>query len=363
MRLSTLSRSAALGIVLMLPVGPASMAQVPPMPTASLPTSPPLATPLPTPLPTTVGGTLKSGDRLRLTVVGFPDLSGEQSVMADGTIQLPMAGSILVGGLDSKAAVTTIQTALQPYVRRPQVGLALLSVSPLRINITGEVLQPGPRSLDPSRLRPTDQNPQQNTLGRPVSLSEAISLAGGVTPNADLQNIVIRRVASQFSPTTQRIETTPTTLKVNLWQALTQGDLTADAHLQDGDEIVIPTATIASGDRRKLLTSTFAPTKIVVQVVGEVQRPGQVEIAPSSDVSQAIGAAGGPTREAKQKAIALFRPDAEGKLVSQQFDFGKASGSLQNGDLIVVGQKGSSRFLDILGRVLSPLGTIFYLLK
>jgi polysaccharide biosynthesis/export protein len=310
-----------------------------------------------------VGGTLKSGDRVRLTVVGFPDLSGEQSVMADGTIQLPMAGSILVGGLDSKTAVTTIQTALQPYVRRPQVGLALLSVSPLRINITGEVLQPGPRSFDPARLRPGDPNNAQNSLGRPVSLSEAIGLAGGVTPNADLQNIVIRRVASQFAPASQRAASTKTNLKVDLWQALNQGDLTADAPLQDGDEIIVPTAAIAGGDRRKLLTSTFAPNKIVVQVVGEVQRPGQVEIAPSSGVSQAIGAAGGPTRDAKQKAIALFRPDAEGKLVSQQFDFGKDSGSLQNGDLIVVGQKGSSRFLDILGRVLSPLGTIFYLLR
>jgi polysaccharide biosynthesis/export protein len=148
-----------------------------------------------------------------------------------------------------------------------------------------------------------------------------------------------------------------------LWQALKEGDLMADVHLRDGDEIRVPVGMVGGADRQKLLTSTVAPTRIVVQVVGEVQRPGQVEIAPSSGVSQAIGAAGGPTRDAKGNAIALFRASAEGKLESQKFDFGKDSGALQNGDLIVVGQKGSSRFLDVLGKILSPLGTIFYLLK
>jgi polysaccharide biosynthesis/export protein len=381
MRLATFPTSAFLGMALTVLGFPTpSRAQVPvAIPTAVGRPAPLVGTPAPPTTPPDGGATpaaspglpaanpvesipLKSGDRLRLTVVGFADLSGEQSVMADGTIQLPMAGSIVVGGLESKAAVETIQAALAPYVRRPQVGLAVLSLSPLRINITGEVLQPGPRSFDPARLRPTDPNPT-NTLGRPVSLSEALSLAGGITPNADLQNIVIRRTESKFSPLSRRVETTQTNLKVDLWQTLKEGDLLADVHLRDGDEIRVPAGLVGGADRKKLLISTVAPAKIVVQVVGEVQRPGQVEIAPSSGVSQAIGAAGGPTRDAKQKAIALFRPDAEGKLVSQQFDFGKDSGSLQTGDLIVVGQKGSSRFLDVLGKILSPLGTIFYLLK
>jgi Polysaccharide biosynthesis/export protein len=157
---------------------PVAVPVMPTPPVSGLPATPlPPAAVIPPPPSADLAASipLKSGDRLRLTVVGFADLSGEQSVMADGTIQLPMAGSIVVGGLGSKAAVEAIQVALAPYVRRPQVGLTVLSLSPLRINITGEVLQPGPRSFDPARLRPTDPT-SPSTLGRPVSLSEAQSL-------------------------------------------------------------------------------------------------------------------------------------------------------------------------------------------
>jgi polysaccharide biosynthesis/export protein len=310
-----------------------------------------------------VGSALKAGDRLRIIVVGFPDLSGEQSITTEGTIQLPMAGHIIVRGLDSPAAVETIQTALKPYVRRPQVGLSVLSVSPLRISVTGEVLQPGPRLLDPAKLKPTDINGLQSGTGRPVTLSDALGLAGGITPNADLQNVVIRRWVAQVSPTSKQLQTKQTELKVDLWQAIKQGDLVADAPLQDGDEVVVPTAKNGNGDRQRLLTSTFAPSRITVQVVGEVQRPGPIDIAPNSGVSQAIGSAGGLTPYAKKNQVALFRVSPEGKLESQKFDFGKDSGSLQNGDLIVVGKKGSSSIIDFLGRVLSPLGSIFFLLK
>jgi polysaccharide biosynthesis/export protein len=310
---------------------------------------------------------LKAGDRLRIVVVGFPDLSGEQSISTEGTIQLPMAGAIAIAGLDSTVAVESIQTALKPYVRRPQVGLSVLGVSPLRITVTGEVLQPGPRLLDPARLKTTDANNNNNFLqsgtNRLVTLSDAIGLAGGITPQADLQNVVIRRWVPSGAPVGQQRQYRQAELKVDLWQAIKQGDLTADARLQDGDEIVVPMAQISSGDRQKLLTSTFAPNRITVQVVGEVQRPGPVEIAPNSGVSQAIGSAGGLTRDAKKDQIALFRVSAAGKLESQNFDFVKDSGSLQTGDLIVVGKKGSSSVIDFLGRVLSPLGSIFYLLK
>ena len=94
---------------------------------------------------------LKSGDRIRLTVVGFPDMSGEQIIFSDGTIQLPMVGSISITGLSPGSASEAITTALTPYVRRPQISIVLLALSPLRVNVIGEVLQPGPRTLEPSK--------------------------------------------------------------------------------------------------------------------------------------------------------------------------------------------------------------------
>ncbi|HSM82548.1 MAG TPA: polysaccharide biosynthesis/export family protein, partial [Nodosilinea sp.] len=44
-------------------------------------------------------GVLKAGDQVQITVVGFPELSGQQPLSADGTLQLPLVGSLAVAGL------------------------------------------------------------------------------------------------------------------------------------------------------------------------------------------------------------------------------------------------------------------------
>jgi polysaccharide biosynthesis/export protein len=302
---------------------------------------------------------LKSGDRIRLTVVGFPDLSGEQIILSDGTIQLPMVGAISIAGLTPGSASETIITKLKDYVRRPQISIVLLALSPLRVNVIGEVLQPGPRTLEPSKN-------QTNSFGiptiSPITLSDAVSIAGGITPNADLRNIIIRRTTVK-SVRPGVFVATRSEVKVDLWQVLQEGDLNGDPRLNYGDEIIIPTATLTTPDQQALLKSTFAPSKIRVQVAGEVQKAGQVEIAPNSSVSSAIAAAGGPTRDAKNNDILLYRNLPDGRVESQKFDFGKSSIALQDGDVIVVGEKGSSKVLDFLGRLMNPIGPLLQFLR
>ncbi len=303
---------------------------------------------------------LKSGDRIRLTVVGFPDLSGEQIILSDGTIQLPMVGAISIAGLTPGNASDTITTALKPYVRRPQISIVLLALSPLRVNVIGEVLQPGPRTLEPSKN-------QTNSFGiptiSPITLSDAVSIAGGITPNADLRNITIRRTTVRSARPGLPLVASRSEVKVDLWQVLKEGDLNGDPRLNYGDEIIIPTATLTTPDQQALLKSTFAPTRIRVQVAGEVQKAGQVEIAPNSSVSSAIAAAGGPTRDAKNNDILLYRNLPDGRVESQKFDFGKSSIALQDGDVIVVGEKGSSKILDFLGRLMNPISPLLQFIR
>ena len=236
---------------------------------------------------------LKSGDRIRLTVVGFPDMTGEQIILSDGTIQLPLAGSIPIAGLTPGSASAAIISSLQPYVRRPQVSIVVLALSPLRVNVIGEVLQPGPRTLEPTKN-------QTSSFGlptiSPITLSDAVNIAGGITPNADLRNVIIRRTTVQSPRPGAPLVSMRSDVKVDLWQVLQSGELDADPRLNYGDEILIPTALISTPEQQALLKSTFAPTRIRIQVAGEVVRAGQVEVAANSGVSQAIAAAGGPTR-------------------------------------------------------------------
>lgn len=318
---------------------------------------------------------LKPGDQIRLIVAGFPDLSGEQAILSDGTIQLPMAGSLKVARLTPTQAVTLITNALQPYIRRPQVAISLLSFSPLRVSITGEVLQPGPRLLNPfvqqnQQNRGTTNGPQSSS---PVTVSDALILAGGITPNADLRNIVIRRtvlndkpsktlessrmpgLASGSNPSTTSTELVRTEIKVDLWKAIQSGDLTVDSRIYDGDEIVVLPAQLNNADQQALLTSTIAPNKITVQVTGEVTRPGSVDVSPNAKVFDTIAAAGGTTDKADKRSVELFRMSPQGQLERQTFDLNKPSTTLRNGDLLVVRKSGSSKFLDVLGQVFLPL--------
>ena len=293
------------------------------------------------------GMLLKPGDRLNLIVAGFPDLSGEQVIMSDGTIQLPMVGAIRVAGLSSTQANRVITEALRPYVRRPQVALSLLSFSPLQISVTGEVLHPGPRSLSP-----------EDAEASPITLSDALMLAGGITPDADLRSIVIRRSALAGETTDSSTE-----IQVNLWQAIQQGELASDVPIYNGDEIHVPSAQMNHADQQLLLASTLAPDQITVQVAGEVHRPGQVEISPTTGISEAVAAAGGPTDKANQDSIRLYRLSATGQLEQQTFEFGEASEPLRNGDLIVVEKATANGILDTVGQLFPVLNPLFWLLR
>lgn len=287
---------------------------------------------------------LKSGDRIRITIAGFSDLSGEQLVLQDGSIQLPMAGIIQLAGLSPAQATATISEALLPYVRRPQVALTLLSLSPIRISVSGEVLRPGPYSVNPSEMQDVNQATNADHNSSTITLSDALILAGGIKPRANLQSVTIRRRDASG----QRLNT----LQINLWQAIQEGNLAADPVLLDGDEIFIPAIAVASVDQRLLLSSTIAPAQITVQVAGEVNNPGQINVSPTSNVSQAVAAAGGFTDKANRRSIELLRMGLDGQLTQQTFEFGEASELLMTGDLIVVRKQGTDSLLDFLGRLL-----------
>lgn len=306
-------------------------------------------------------GVLKAGDRVRVTVVGFPDLSGDQPLGADGTLQLPLVGALPVAGLTPQAATEALTAALRPYVRRPQVGLLVVESRPLRVSVTGEVGQPGPYRISPEDLG-----------GDPYpTLSSVISRAGGITPSADLRRIVIRRSPAQ-SPTAQTPGQNVTSLPlgadpggelhIDLWEAIQQGRLAADPVILDGDEIVVARAAVISPEQQQqFLRSTVAPTDLAISVAGEVRQPGRTVVVPSGGVSAAVAAAGGPTNDANLNDVVLFRMAPNGQLTQQTFRFGEDSGPLHQGDVILVGRSTSSSVgsvFNFLGTLLNPFSAL-----
>lgn len=306
---------------------------------------------------------LKPGDEVQLTVLGFPDLSGNQTILADGTIQLPLVGSVAVEGLTPNQVVARLTEDLAPYVRRPQVSLALLTIRPSQISVTGEVRRPGAHLL----VAPEDIDDDTETTGEEFqTLSYALVTAGGVTPDADLRNIVIRRRRSPEDATLFSGPDPWTEIRVDLWSLIQQGDLASDVRIYHGDEIIVPTAQLAIAEQEQLLNSTLAPTTIAVQVAGEVLRPGQLQIAADADVNAAVIAAGGFTENAREGEIALLRMSPEGQLEQQVYAFGETSTPLRDGDVIVVDattRRDVGNAFEFLGTILNPLSTLFFLLN
>lgn len=292
---------------------------------------------------------LKPGDVVSINVLGFDNLSGQQQVSAAGTVQLPLGGAVFVGGYAPVETIAVITEALRPYIKRPQVSVALVSASPIRISVSGEVQSPGPRLLDP-------QNSDSQAERLPPTLSTALVASGGITPSADLRNIVIRRPAAGPSGALAYGE-----FRVNLWEAVSSGNLQSDPRIFSGDEIIVPTADVADIDQRTLLSSTVAPDQITVQVAGEVTSPGQLQVSPLVGVSGAVAAAGGPTVDANTEDVVVLRMLPDGRVDQLLYTFGEASEPLIEGDVVFVessGRGGVGNAFDFLGRILSPFGSL-----
>ena len=241
--------------------------------------------------------TLGSGDGVAIEIFNVPEYSGNYRVSVEGTLNLPIVGSVDVEGLTIPEANEVIQERYQPILQRPIVTLTLAERRPIRIALAGEVNRPGTYNVS-------------GEGGQFPPITEAIQQAGGLTRSADAREIKLRREINGE----QRV------LDVNLWELVDQGDVIQDVTLRDGDTIFIPTAeeNIAR-ETRQLSRSTLAPVSesVEVAIVGEVNRPGPHTVgggdtgAPPT-ITQAIREAGGITNLSDIRNVEVKRETRTG---------------------------------------------------
>jgi polysaccharide biosynthesis/export protein len=191
----------------------------------------------------------------------------------------------------------------------------------VKVAILGEVGKPGTYTL-----RGEAGASIGGTTGRvtPPTLTEAIKIAGGSTASADLSRIRVRR----------NTRTGPgQTVPINLMSLLQSGDFGQDIILQDGDTILLPTASEINNVNSTLVAASnlgpqaISPPRIVV--VGEVNRPGTYTVKGDSNttnnstqlagtvalptVTNAIQAASGIKPSANIRQIQLIRTTRNGE--------------------------------------------------
>jgi polysaccharide export outer membrane protein len=234
--------------------------------------------------PTSVSAVIHPGDQLAISVFEHPDLSQTSVVQADGTIQYPLVGRVLVGGMAVADARDSLAAALKKYLKHPIVSLSMQQQGTIGVMVLGNVKAPGKYQVRSG-----------------ARVADAIAAASGVGTTGAYPIAKVQQTDGTLTP-------------VNLQKLLHDGDATQNIELDDNAIIYV----------------TGAET-IRVQVLGAVSRPGNVEVNKGDHLSMAVARAGAESASRPDlNRIFITRKDqVTGHTMSYRVNLYQA---LENGD-------------------------------
>lgn len=163
---------------------------------------------------------LKVSDVIQIDVYQENDLNKSVRIEGDGTVALALVGKVKLAGMtvaEGKALITQLYN--RDYLVDPQVSLLVVSFSPQVLHILGSVGGPGVVEIPPDR---------------DLTLTEALSMVGGVTRMGNPKAIKIKRV-DQDGRSIQ--------MEVNFTKIVQDPDV-KDIVLKEGDTIWVPERVI-----------------------------------------------------------------------------------------------------------------------
>ncbi len=159
--------------------------------------------------------TLRPGDILQITVWKEEGLDREVLVLQDGTVNFPLAGTIQAQGLTTHALEEKIKDKLKDSVPDASVIVAVKNPAGHAVSVIGQVTKPG-----------------SIIMAQRLTVMQALSEVGGLTPYASEDNITILREGKNGK----------TSLPYPYSDIARGKHLEQDTPLEPGDVIVVPTA-------------------------------------------------------------------------------------------------------------------------
>lgn len=309
----------------------------------------------------TAGGVTLSADIGNIQVIRRPKAGTEQTISVnlwDMVERGNLTQDIILQQGDTIVVPTVSAENFDPArsIQLATTNFAADTSQPLNIAVVGEVNRPGTYTVGAGGGGGAP-GAGGGIIGL-TTVTRAIQTAGGITPLADIRQIEVRR---------QRKDGTQQLIALDLWQLLETGALTNDVILQQGDTIVVPTATsIDLAEAPQVALASFSPGAIRVNIVGEVLSPGTLELPPNTSLNQALLAAGGfNNSRARKQDVELIRLNPNGtvskEVVPVDFSQGldeQTNPTLRNGDVIVVGRSGLAKTRDTLGEIGGTIGAV-----
>ena len=271
------------------------------------------------------------GDILQIIVWDHPELttpagqfrdaetSGQQ-VGDDGYLFYPYVGMIKAAGMNVAALRDILTERLSTYIQNPQLDVRVVGFRSKRVYVVGEVGTPGVLRL--------------NDL--PLTIADAISLSGGLTPNAYKSGVSISRNGKVY--------------EIDLKALYDHADSSQNLALQHGD-----------------IVNVLDRSQQRVFLIGEIRIPGSVEIINGQlSLAAAIGEAGGVNQiTADAGSIYVIRNTNQDKPEIFQLDARYATGlllgerfAMQAQDIVFVDTAGISQWNRVISQLLPSFSVI-----
>jgi polysaccharide export outer membrane protein len=156
---------------------------------------------------------LHPGDEVEVSVWKEVDLQRKVIIQPDGKFSFPLTGEVVAVGRTVADVKSEIEGKLKPFIPEPVVTVTVTGIGGNQIYVIGQVIKPGAYVMNPR-----------------INILQALSLAGGMTPFAATNDIIVIRT----NKGSQRV------LQFQYSDVSKGRGLEQNVMLESGDVVVVP---------------------------------------------------------------------------------------------------------------------------
>jgi polysaccharide export outer membrane protein len=242
-----------------------------------------------------------AGDKINLRVQNLQELTGTWQVTEEGTVVLPLLGSVKLAGLTEREAAGRIRGQLAELMVAPEVALAVSEFHGQQVSVIGAVGKPGVYAI----------------RGFDETIADVITQAGGVSKEAETR---IYFTPASGPPQALGSEAAARMAITGLPSSFGAKDksLSIDfAPLYRGHEVPELRIPVRGGD------TILVPQSGEVYVDGWVNKPGAFPITRAQTLSTAIVNAGDLHFAASTGPLTLQRAGPDGQVQTYHVDYSR----------------------------------------